>query len=122
MKGTDATRDDGDVVVIAERDPDEASIIAAWLRRRDVHVVTADSGTRALTLAQELAPDWIFVNGLPDMSPVELAHRVRSNESLEAVRVVAVTDDHRALGNAFDGVLRRPLHGAQIDRLMDEGE
>ena len=105
---------------MAQGNRDEASVLAAWLRRRAERVVTAMSGAEAVSLARDLVPDWIFVDdALPDMSSVEVAHRVRSSEELESAQVVALVDDRGGgVPLPFDDVLRRPLHGEQLERLI----
>lgn len=119
----EASAEDSGTALVAEGNRDEAAVLAAWLRRRAGRVITADSGAEAVSVARELVPDWIFVgDALPDMSPVEVAHRVRSAEDLDGVRMVALVDDPRSVTrNAFDRVLPRPLHGEQLDRLLDDG-
>jgi len=114
---------DSSTALVAEGHRDEAAVLAAWLRRRTGRVVTAESGADAVSMARQVVPDWIFVDdALPDMSPVEVAHRLRSNADLRGARVVALVDDARSVAHAeFDRVLARPLHGEQLARLIEGG-
>lgn len=119
--GLRESTEDAGTALVAEGNPDEAAVLAAWLRRRTGRVITAGSGAEALSMAREVVPDWIFVDdALPDMSQVEVAHRLRSNAELVDVRVVALVDDARSVSRAgFDRVLTRPLHGEQLARLIE---
>jgi len=129
MTRSDGTRRSGggarhaSTALVAQGNRDEGSVLAAWLRRCTERVVTAGSGSEALSVARDVVPDWIFVDdALPDMSSHELAHRVRSSTELESAQIVAVVDDPRERVPAgFDGVLRRPLYGEQLDRLLHGG-
>jgi DNA-binding response OmpR family regulator len=66
-----------------------------YLRQEGFHIVTATTGTQALTLANEHKPalvvlDWM----LPEMSGIEVCRRLRSGSShIGIIMVTARTDE-----------------------------
>ncbi|MCL4764493.1 MAG: response regulator, partial [Burkholderiales bacterium] len=89
------------------------------------HVVAvAHTGHAAIDEARRFRPDVVLCDiGLPGMSGYEVARRLRREEGLETVRLIAVTgygtdeDRDHAAAAGFDRHLRKPVEPGV---LMDE--
>jgi two-component system cell cycle response regulator DivK len=89
---------------------------------RDVLVATgyrtleATTGTEAVEMASEHAPDLILMDiQLPDLDGVQALHRLRANARTATIPVLALTaqamhgDRERFLAAGFDGYLSKPV-------------
>ncbi|WP_005033996.1 response regulator [Holophaga foetida] len=80
-------------------------------------VVQARSGEEGIALAGGQAPDLILLDiQLPGMDGYEIARRLRENQALAKVPIVAVTsyamvgDREKALGAGCDGYIEKPIN------------
>jgi CheY-like chemotaxis protein len=87
-------------------------------------VVEFSNGPRALAGMTECKPDLIFLDiSLPDLDGVEILRRIRADESLRQLPVVALTahammgDSKRFLDLGFDAYLSKPI--LDLSRLCD---
>jgi CheY-like chemotaxis protein len=81
-------------VLVVEDDAAVARTFALLLEAWGCDVRVAGDGAEALRAAQARPPDTVFMDiGLPDVSGVEVARRLRSEAGLGRVRLVAVTGD-----------------------------
>ena len=72
---------------------DEAKIrelVGAYLQREGHHVLLADTGTEALSLAERLAPDLLILDlGLPDLPGEELLRLLRRSSDIPVIMLTA---------------------------------
>jgi CheY-like chemotaxis protein len=81
-------------VLVVEDDAAVARALALQLEAWGCDVRVARDGAEALRAAQARPPDTVFMDiGLPDVSGVEVARKLRSEAGLDRVRLVAVTGD-----------------------------
>jgi CheY-like chemotaxis protein len=84
----------GREVLVVEDDADDAETLAVLLESWGCAVRVARDGAEALEAARARPPDTVFLDiGLPGMSGVEVARRLRSEAGLGEARLVAVTGD-----------------------------
>ena len=76
----------------------------------------AAGGVEGLALAVEHRPDLILMDiRMPDMKGTEVLQKLREDERVSAIRVVALTsstmkgDRERFLADGFDGYLEKPI-------------
>ena len=84
-------------VLVVEDDAAVARALALQLESWGCDVRVARDGAEALRAAQAEPPDTVLMDiGLPDVSGVEVARRLRSEAGLDRVRLVAVTGERGA--------------------------
>ncbi len=111
-------------VLIAEDNRDAAESLRMLLQLSGHLVAVAHTGPAAVDEARRFRPDVVLCDiGLPGMSGYEVARRLRREEGLETVRLIAVTgygtdeDRDHAVAAGFDRHLRKPVEPGV---LMDE--
>lgn len=109
-------------VLVCEDSDDARELLVTILRAQGLHVDEAASGRQALGMVLEGSYDVAFIDlGLPDISGLDVAARVRGAEVPVRTRLVALTgyatpedfDDSRRAG--FDIHLRKP---ATVEQLL----
>ena len=95
--------------------------------RPGVTLRVAESGTRALEMAEERPPDLMLVDmNLGDMTGLELACALRTSPMTRGIRLVALSADalpeqiDAALKDGFRGYLTKPIEFAKLLSLFDE--
>lgn len=92
--------------------------LARFLLERHGHqVIAAESGPLGLRLAAEERPDLILLDiQLPGMDGHAVARRLKSNPSLRAIPIVAVTsyamvgDREKCLESGAEGYIEKPIN------------
>lgn len=113
-------------VLVVEDDADVAEVLSVVIRRLGHHCRTAASGAAGLASASAHHLDLALIDfGLPDMTGVEVAHRMRIERPDAPVYVVALTgysppDDFRSrsLRMAFDEYLVKPIEHATLVKTL----
>ncbi|MEU4237456.1 response regulator [Actinoplanes sp. NPDC026619] len=117
------------VIVAAEDDADVAGLLATTLSRAGHVVHLAGNGPRALQMVAECHPDLVILdNGLPGMTGLDVARRLRADDATAAVPMMMLTavapDGAR---DVFDQVLSKPVPFRQVadvarDLLANSGD
>src|SRR6185436_3023864 len=112
-------------VVLVEDQADARRMMQILLESSGIRVSTADNGMEGAALIERLRPDLAIVDlGLPVMSGLELARRVRSNRNNDGTRLVALSgygqdaDVQAALDAGFDEHITKPPDPERIERLL----
>jgi CheY-like chemotaxis protein len=114
-------------ILVVDDNRDAADALAALLQI-DGHEVTAVySSQDAVAALHRLHPDIALLDfGLPDIDGYELARRIRADEALHHVRLIAITgygqeeDKARALSAGFAAHLLKPVEFSRLQRLLAE--
>ena len=114
-------------VLYVEDDPVNAELVRQVLGLRPaVTLRVAESGSRAMALAKERAPDLMLIDmNLGDMTGRQLAHLLRLEPTLRGVRLVALSADALpeqiadAMAIGFERYLTKPLDFHDLLRLVD---
>ncbi|HET7131245.1 MAG TPA: response regulator [Gammaproteobacteria bacterium] len=104
-------------LLIIDDNVDTANGLALHLRESGRHVVRlAQTGRTGVAAAQEFAPEVVLLDiGLPDIDGYEVARRLRADERLRDVPLIALTgfggdgDRARAAGAGFRSYLVKPV-------------
>jgi len=95
--------------------------------RPGVTLRVAESGTRALAMAQERPPDLMLVDmNLGDMNGIELANALRGSPATRDIRLFALSADalpeqiDAALRDGFRGYLTKPIEFSKLLALFDD--
>ena len=95
--------------------------------RPSVTLRVAESGTRAIEMAEERPPDLMLVDmNLGDMTGIELASVLRGNPMTQGIRMFALSADalpeqiDAALRDGFRGYLTKPIEFAKLLSLFDD--
>jgi CheY-like chemotaxis protein len=98
-------------VLVVEDDVSTATTLALLLQSWGHRVRVARDGPEAIQAARAEPPDVVFLDiGLPSMSGVEVARRIRAEPGLKQARLVAVTGD--------EGATEVLLSRAQFEQLL----
>jgi DNA-binding response OmpR family regulator len=111
-------------VLVVEDDPDVSDGLAIIFKLLGHRCHTAASATDGLAAASAHSPDIAFIDlGLPDMSGVELALRLRAHRSDGRLYMVAMTgfsplaESPRSLA-AFDEYLVKPVEPETLAKTL----
>jgi uncharacterized protein (TIGR02284 family) len=109
------------LILVVEDDPDMLSAVAAILVREGYRVMEECTGTGALDLAREQAPDLILLDlGLPGMNGIDVAQHLAEDPRTASTPIVALTGSWLAtVPNGLQDVgfvraLRKPVHSADL--------
>jgi two-component system cell cycle response regulator DivK len=107
---------DGCLVLVVEDNERSLKLACDVLRMRGHRPLEARTGTEAVELAAQHAPDLVLMDvGLPDMDGVAALERLGAEPTTARIPVVAVTafamkgDRERLLDEGFDGYLAKPI-------------
>ena len=106
----------GEVILIVDDVPVNLKLAGAILKREGYTVETAEDGEQALEKLRTLHPDLILSDiQMPVIDGFELTRRVKQDERLRHIPVVALTalalqaGEERAREAGFDGYLTKPI-------------
>ena len=122
--GTDGRLD----VLYAEDNEVNAELVRQIVSLRpSVTLRVAESGTRALAMAQDRPPDLMLVDmNLGDMTGIELASALRGNPMTRSIHLFALSADalpeqiDAALKDGFRGYLTKPIEFSKLLSLFDD--
>jgi signal transduction histidine kinase len=103
-------------ILIVEDKPLNMKLVRDLLDGQGYETLAAVDGREAIRLAQETLPDLILMDiGLPDISGLEAARLLRSDERTSRIPIIAVTafsmegDQRKALDAGCDGYIAKPI-------------
>jgi CheY-like chemotaxis protein len=117
----------GTTVLVVDDSRDSVTALAELLSARGCSVRTASSGSEALRVAEEFRPAVVFLDiGMPGMSGLETARRIRSEPWGREMRLVAlsgwgqVTDREKSQRAGFDSHLTKPASLAAVQEALQQ--
>jgi DNA-binding response OmpR family regulator len=79
-------------ILVADDDPDIASLVAAKLRRAGYQVHVCDDGEAALAAAEEIRPDLVLLDWtMPKLTGLEVCMELRSRDHFATLSIVLLT-------------------------------
>jgi PAS domain S-box-containing protein len=112
-------------ILVVDDNVDAADSIAILLSMEGHQTQTVNSAHDALVAATEFRPDVVLLDiGLPEMDGYEVARRLRSQNAIEQMRLVAVTgygqpaDRARAQAAGFDKHLVKPVEPQALNEFL----
>jgi CheY-like chemotaxis protein len=109
-------------VLIVDDHADTVDAMQMLLTRVGYDVRVAYSGAEALSIASQFTPDLAILDILlTDMNGYELAPRLRAAVGGRTLRLIALSgcaSPNYALAACFDEVARKPISGAELQRLL----
>jgi len=113
------------LILVAEDSPDNLAVMSLNLQQQGYRVVTAVNGEDAVTVATQTHPNLILMDiNLPGLDGLAATRRIRENEALRDIPVIAVT----AFGTegfqraAYDvgvaGYLTKPIDLDRMNQLI----
>jgi signal transduction histidine kinase/ActR/RegA family two-component response regulator len=114
-------------VLVIEDNQDVREMTCALLAEYGFHVVSAANGGAGIDSAKANGPDVALVDiDLPDMSGYDVASRIREDERLTNIQLIALTgygqlsDKEKALASGFDVHLKKPVNIDDLIRAINE--
>lgn len=105
------------VVLYIEDNPDNLLLVQRALEARGYKVVWAANGLTGIEMAQLHKPDLILLDiNLPDIDGYEVARRMRSDDQLRYIPIIAITanalkgDADKALAAGCDVYISKPVN------------
>jgi two-component system CheB/CheR fusion protein len=104
----------------------DAANALRYLLENDGHEVkVAVDGSAGLAVARQFKPDFLLLDiGLPNLNGYEIARRMRQDETLRHVTIIAITgygqsnDRARALAAGFDHHMTKPVEFHTLQKLF----
>ena len=85
-------RAEGSTILLVEDFDDTRLMMKMWLEKRGYRVIEAETGEKAITLAQREAPDLIIMDVMmPGMNGLDATQRIRQYQALRRTPIVAVS-------------------------------
>ena len=111
-------------VLYIEDNPHNRRLVRRTLERRGYAIVEAVDGLSGLEMVRELKPPLVLLDiGLPKMDGMEVVSRIKADEALSHIPVIALTasamrgDRERFLEAGCDDYLSKPI---QVLELLDK--
>lgn len=112
-------------VLVVEDDDDSRYVMRLELEQLGYLVSEADNGTKAVEIAIREHPDIILMDlTLPEMDGLEATSRIRADENMRDVPIIAVTahseSDWReeAKASGFNAYVTKPIDGGWLSELI----
>ena len=109
------------LILVVDDSADNVAMISLFLQQQGYRVVTANNGEDAITVATQMMPNLILMDiNLPNLDGLGATRRIRENETLRDIPVVAITAfgtegfQRAAYDVGVSGYLTKPL---DLDRL-----
>lgn len=116
LETLEETRDRRDCILIIEDNPLNMKLFRDLLRSQGYQVIEATDGQAGLDLARAETPDLILLDiHLPDVSGIEVAIKLKSEERTRDIPIVVITAsllpeaERTALASGCDAFLRKPI-------------
>jgi CheY-like chemotaxis protein len=116
----------GKTVLVADDNPAGRELVREGLSDHVAQIVEASDGREALRKIRETRPDLVLLDiQMPEMDGYEVLRHIRSDSSLEGLRVVALTafamqgDRERAMEAGFDDYITKPLTIRKLKAQLD---
>lgn len=107
----------GERILVVEDNEKNMKLVRDVLETTGYRTLEATTGSQAVELAIEYAPDLVLMDiRLPDMDGLEALSRLRADERTASIPVLALTaqamqgDRERFLAAGFDGYVSKPLN------------
>jgi CheY-like chemotaxis protein len=122
----------GERILVVEDNEKNMKLFRDVLQAKGYEIVEATTGERAVELAIEHGPALVLMDiQLPDIDGVEALGRLRADERIASIPVLALTaqamegDRERFLGAGFDGYVSKPVNIVElvgtVQQHCDEG-
>jgi CheY-like chemotaxis protein len=113
------------LVLVVDDMVDNTVVISLDLQQEGYRVITASDGEQAIKVASLTNPDIILMDiGMPGLDGLGAARRIRENEVLQTVPLIALTAfstegfQIAARDAGFDGYLTKPIDFPRLHELM----
>jgi CheY-like chemotaxis protein len=112
-------------ILVIDDNLDAANALRYLLENDGHEVQVAVDGSAGLALARQFKPDFLLLDiGLPNLNGYEIAKRIRQDDSLRNVTIIAITgygqsnDRARALAAGFDHHMTKPVEFHSLQKLF----
>ena len=112
----------GPLAFVIEDDPEIARLYSLVLKEIPFEVETVATGPEALARLSDVVPYLVILDlNLPDVSGVEVLHRIRGDMRLAGIKVIIVSANPHMINQSYeeaDLVLQKPVSYTQLRDLV----
>ena len=113
------------LILVVDDSADNVAMLSLYLQQQGYRVVTASNGEDAITVATQMLPNLILMDiNLPTLDGLGATRRIRENESLREVPIIAITAfgtegfQRAAYDVGVSGYLTKPLDLDHMHQLI----
>ncbi|MEP7342538.1 MAG: response regulator [Acidobacteriota bacterium] len=113
------------LILVVDDQIDNVALLSLDLQQQGYRVITASNGVEAVRVASLMRPNLILMDiGMPELDGLAATSKIREDETLRAVPVVAITAfstsgfRRAAYDVGFDGYLTKPIELHQLHELI----
>jgi CheY-like chemotaxis protein len=113
------------LILVVDDSADNVAMISLYLQHQGYRVVTANNGEDAVAVATQMTPHLILMDiNLPTLDGLGATRRIRENEALRDIPVVAITAfgtegfQRAAYDVGVSGYLTKPLDLDRMNQLI----
>jgi CheY-like chemotaxis protein len=113
------------LILVVDDQVDNVALLSFDLQQKGYRVVTATNGVEAVRVAVLMKPNLILMDiSMPELDGLAATSKIREDESLRAVPVIAVTAfttagfRRAAYDVGFDGYITKPIELQQLHELI----
>ena len=113
------------LILVVDDSADNVAMISLYLQHQGYRVVTANNGEDAVAVATQMTPHLILMDiNLPTLDGLGATRRIRENETLRDIPVVAITAfgtegfQRAAYDVGVSGYLTKPLDLDRMNQLI----
>ena len=113
-------------IMIAEDSPDGLEMMSTLLSLKGYRVLVAETGPRAIEVAQANIPDMILMDlSLPRLSGLDVARNLRQHPKLRQIPIIIVSgldpaqNRRAALEAGCNDYLLKPIDFDELDAILD---
>jgi CheY-like chemotaxis protein len=113
------------MILVVDDQVDNVALLSFDLQQKGYRVVTATNGVEAVRVATLMKPNLILMDiSMPELDGLAATSKIREDETLRAVPVVAVTAfttagfRRAAYDVGFDGYITKPIELQQLHELI----
>ena len=113
------------LILVVDDSADSLAMISLFLQQQGYRVVTAANGEDGITVATQTIPNLILMDiSMPTLDGLGATRRIRENEALRAIPVIAVTAfgtegfQRAAYDVGVSGYLTKPIDMDRMNQLI----
>ena len=126
IQNEERSRTDSPLILIVEDNKINLQTVFDYLLTKDYRIAIAHNGIEAIEQAKKMKPDLVLMDiHIPDIDGIEVIHRIRDDDSLVGIRIIALTalamagDRERCISEGADEYLGKPFSLKTLNNMIE---